>query len=80
MMSQTLVRLLGLLVREPVQGFPWLFSGPTPVKRGGPTAAAVDREKKDTQLLQLLTHCLGTGMGGHSTSSLTSALPSGFYN
>lgn len=29
------VRLLGLLLCEPVQGFPWLFFGPTPLKREG---------------------------------------------
>ena len=74
-------RLLGLLACEPVQGFAWPFSGPTPVKRGGSVAAAVDREKRDMQLLQLLTQCYGTGIGGHSTSSLiTSAVPSEFYN
>lgn len=32
-------------------------------------AAAVDRDKRDMQLLKLLTQGCGTGMGGHSTSS-----------
>lgn len=44
-------------------------------------AAAIDGEKRDLQLLQLLTQGYGTGIGGHSTSSLVmSAVPSEFYN
>lgn len=44
-------------------------SGPTPVERAGLHGAAVDREKRDVQLLKLLTPCCGTRMGSHSTSS-----------
>lgn len=43
--------------------------GRRPCRGVGSTATAVDREKRDMQLLKLLTHCCGAGTGGYSASS-----------